>query len=325
MSLKSLKTKRFKACFSGILTKIIIIVIVLSTALQISCNASESIKRDKKKSPYTCNGILSFTSTRFISDADEPYERNEFTALFPKYKDVDAEDVERLLPTHIPDSSLAMDTCSSPVPIIKPSRKQTITKQDLSTLLDAGNIFINQGDGKKLIQTRTFPDLLQIINGVIYFAGENSGIRFIPEQTYTITTMGSDSIGKFEVLLDAPDDLGDIKINNVSPSEIMPVLITGQPIVISWEGSGHGDEVILNLNWTGPGLSWNMKCRMKDDGNFTIPVQISKHIIIDQAISTHEISLTRVRQVSFVAPGISSGDFSFAVTSNFLVEFDENN
>jgi hypothetical protein len=64
---------------------------------------------------------------------------------------------------------------------------------------------------------------------------------------------------------------------------------------------------------------------MKDDGYFDIPAAITANIHVDSTVSSSEMSLTRVRQVSFVAPGISSGDFSFVATTGFLVEFNNIN
>jgi hypothetical protein len=62
---------------------------------------------------------------------------------------------------------------------------------------------------------------------------------------------------------------------------------------------------------------------MKDDGEFQIPEEITEQFHSESSEATHEMSLARLRQASFVAPGISFGDFSFVARTSFLVEFSE--
>ncbi|MBN2803071.1 MAG: hypothetical protein JXR91_08250 [Deltaproteobacteria bacterium] len=301
----------------------LLLIIILFIAFAGCNNTSKKVKPHKKE-PFICNGVISLTSTEFISPDNPPFKHSEFSAMFPKYKIRDIENVKTLLPAHVPDLNLELNTCSMPIPTLASMRKKELTRPNIVSLEDAGNMFISSKKNMALVPTRTFPDLLKIINGVIYYTDEFSNLDLVPDETYTIKTTGSDVIQKFEVLLNAPKELGDITINETSPDETTPVITLGKPIDVKWDGAGYGDEVIISIKLNGPGISWNIQCRIKDDGTFSIPPEITNQLTIDSSISSTEMSIERVRQISFASKGLSQGDFSFVVKTNFLIEFDEN-
>lgn len=271
---------------------------------------------------YICQGIIVATASRFITETgDEPFEQFDFIAMFPKYPANHQHDVDTLLETHVPQSDLPLDSCSPPEPQFL--NRTEPNHSVFVSLVDAGDMFIAL-DAKKIpIPTRTFPDLLKVIDGVMYSASPTHGVEFLPGQTYTLKNTGTDNIGSFEVVLEAPNDLGDISVEGTSPGDVVPTISAGNTATITWEGAGYGDEVIADMTWTDMGLTWNMICRMKDDGEFTIPSEITKLMNSELTDQTHEMRLSRVRQVSFAAPFISFGIFSFVASTSFFVEFDK--
>jgi hypothetical protein len=162
---------------------------------------------------------------------------------------------------------------------------------------------------------------LKVIDGVIYTADESQGVQFVPGETYTFYATGTDDVSPFEVVLEAPNDLGDIKLDGVQPDEQTPQITRGQDLAISWEGAGWGDEVIATLSWIGMGLPWAMTCRMRDDGLFVVPGQLIEGLHDSLAASDEEMTLARVRQVSFRSDGLNSGAFAFVVSNSFPVKF----
>lgn len=291
------------------------------------CWPSSGVPDSPKGDPHYVNqGIITATASRFLdSSGSEPFEQFEVMAMFPRYRNNRQRLVDSLLGTHVPQSDLSLDTCSRPEPLLKSRDKKTFTESTQITLMDAGYMHLEYSDKRRAIPTRTFPDLLKVIDGVIYSVNEQRGADFIPEQTYTIKTAGTDDVGKFEAVLDAPNDLGEVRLNGISPSEQMPSIAPGQDLALSWEGEGYGDEVITRIDWTNMGLSWSITCRMKDDGSFIIPGDITKDIRIELTENDHDMSLSRVRQVSFRARGLSYGDFSFVASTNFLIRLEGNN
>ncbi|MBN2340867.1 MAG: hypothetical protein JXX29_17515 [Deltaproteobacteria bacterium] len=297
-------------------------VFALMCLILIGCQDQPPAKPVNAGRALLCQGIIVATASRFITEKnEEPFEQFDFIAMFPKYPEDQQQEVDALLETHVPRADLAMDTCSVPEPQFHDNA--TDDNSVSISLVDAGDMFLQMGAGKVPIPTRTFPDLLKVIDGVIYAASPNHGIEFIPGQTYTLTNAGTDNIGSFEVVLEAPNDLGEVTLNGVSPADAVPSIIAGKGSTIRWEGEGYGDEVIADIHWSDMGLSWSMGCRMKDDGQFTIPGEITKQMTSELTDQTYEMRLSRVRQVSFAAPFIAFGDFSFVASTSFLVEFDK--
>ncbi|MBN2528390.1 MAG: hypothetical protein JXR76_18525 [Deltaproteobacteria bacterium] len=301
---------------------LVVAAVLCTTVSQVGC--SPQVSSPPKLKDYTCQGIIVATASRFISDSnDASLEQFDFIAMFPKYETGKQQLVERLLETHVPQSDLPLDTCSIPEPQF--ANKTEDDHNVTVSLVDAGDMFVELGSGKMPIPTRTFPDLLKVIDGVIYSASPNHGIDFIPGQTYTIKNTGADNIGSFEVVLEAPNDLGEISVSGTSPGDSVPTIVSGAPAVITWEGEGYGDEIIADMNWSDMGLNWTMKCHMKDDGRFVIPAVITKQMGSELTDQTYEMRLSRIRQVSFAAPFITFGVFSFVASTSFVVEFDKMN
>lgn len=267
-------------------------------------------------------GINRYIESRF----DEPFEQFGINGVFARY-DVEREDlVEHLLGDRVPEPDLPPDTCSTPSPVLDLTVKRAASKDDTIVetaieLIDVGDLSVSFGGETRAVPTRTFPDLLKVIDGVIYTADETRGVSFVPGETYTFHATGTDQVSPFEVVLDAPNDLGEVKIDGVRPDERPPPIQRSQDLAITWEGAGWGDEVIATLSWIGMGLPWSMTCRMRDDGLFVVPGQLLEGLHDPLAASDEEMTLARVRQVSFRSDGLSSGAFSFVVSNSFPVRF----
>jgi hypothetical protein len=282
----------------------------------------------KPAPPVTVSrGQIIASINRYIEPkSDEPFEQFGINGVFARY-DIEKEHmVERLLGTRIPEPGLQLDTCSSPTPVLGVPVRRAVMHDDTTVetaieLIDVGDLSVEYIGEPRAIPTRTFPDLLKVIDGVIYTADESQGIHFVPGEAYTFHATGTDDVSPFEVVLEAPNDLGEVKLDGIQPDEQTPQINRGQDLAISWEGAGWGDEVIATLSWIGMGLPWSMTCRMRDDGLFVIPGQLIEGLHDPLAASDEEMTLARVRQVSFRSDGLHSGVFAFVVSNSFPVKF----
>jgi hypothetical protein len=262
------------------------------------------------------------TSRRFDARGDSPVEPFALTAVFPRY-DLEYEDLlGGFLVGHVEESEVALDTCGPPSPVLGVRQPRPLPGETAVELLDAGDLTIVI-DGVTLpMPSRAFPDLLKVVDGVMYSTEEGHGARFLPGATYSLHSSGTDMIGPFEVVLEAPDDLGEVKLDGVSPAEQPPGVKRGEDLVISWEGAGWGDEVIAEFTWTSLGLPWSLVCRMRDDGLFVVPGDRTRGLQDPMHGGDEELTLSRVRQVAFRAEGLSGGTFAFEVAASFPVRFD---
>ncbi len=188
-------------------------------------------------------------------------------------------------------------------------------------LLDVGDLSVGFDGERKIMPTRTFPDLLKVAVGVIYSADETQGVVFRPGLRYDIRATGSDNVEVFRVDLDAPADLGVVRVDGVAPEEMLPILQRGKAVRLTWEGDGYGDEVIASVSWTVLGSPWEITCRMRDDGEFLIPRAVTEAIPDPLTTADEEINIQRFRQVAFRSAGLSNGSFQFVVAVNFPVKF----
>jgi len=282
----------------------------------------------KPAPPVTVSrGQITAGINRYIdAKSDEPFEQFGINGVFTRY-DVEKEHlVERLLGSRIPELDLPPDTCSTPTPVLGVPVRRVAMQDDTKVetaieLIDVGDLSVEYVGEPRAIPTRTFPDLLKVIDGVIYTADEGQGVRFVPGETYTFHATGTDDVAPFEVVLEAPNDLGEVKVDGVRPGEQTPQIPRGRDLALVWEGAGWGDEVIATLSWMGMGLPWSMTCRMRDDGLFVVPGQLTEGLHDPLAASDEEMTLARVRQVSFRSDGLNSGAFAFVVSNSFPVKF----
>jgi hypothetical protein len=267
-------------------------------------------------------GIITAALNRYIETGDfTPAENFGLMGVFARYQARHHTTVEKLLEGDGSVQDLALDSCTMPAPVLDEMEIDEPGAQAPIELMDVGDLRVTIDDLTKPVPTRTFPDLLRVIVGVIYSAEEAHGVFFKPGDRYLIRASGTDEVAPFRVALDAPDDLGEIKIDGIFPSDQKPIITRGEEVEISWEGDGYGDEVVLTLSWMSMGSSWSMDCRMRDDGLFVIPESHTASFPDPLTCSDEEISISRIRQVAFRSDGLQSGTFRFLVSINFPVTF----
>ncbi|MCP4674659.1 MAG: hypothetical protein GY854_03925 [Deltaproteobacteria bacterium] len=268
-------------------------------------------------------GIITASHNRYIeTGSSSPFERFSLMGIFARY-DVDrSATVESLLGNQPADIDLGLDRCTMPAQVL--DEEVHLQESRLKTgieLLDVGDLTISFDKTARPVPTRTFPDLLKVIVGVIYTADETQEVLFRPGETYSLRASGTDEVAPFKVALDAPEDLGEIKVEGLTPGEQVPLIRRGEDIQLVWDGAEFGDEVVVSLSWISMGSPWSMTCRMRDDGQFVIPAIYTAGLPDPLTCEDEELTMTRVRQVAFRSDGMSSGSFRFVVSTNFPVTF----
>jgi hypothetical protein len=303
---------------------------VLLTVLPAALAAFPVAGCDEPSSPpgrppqvVVARGIARATTIRRLDRSGEtPLEPFELTAVFPRYELGYEDLLGGFLSGHVEEPEIALDTCGTPSPVLGARQPRPLPGKTAVDLLDAGNLTLDV-DGTALpMPSRAFPDLLKVVDGVMYSAEERQGARFLPGATYSLRSSGSDAIGPFEVVIDAPEDLGEIKLDGSSAAEQAPTVRRGEDLLVTWEGGAWGDEVIAEFTWTNLGLPWSMICRMRDDGRFVVPGDRTRGLQDPMHGGDEELRLSRIRQVAFRAAGLSAGTFVFMVATAFPVSFE---
>lgn len=270
----------------------------------------------------TSKGMINASLSRYIeSGTGTSYEQFGLTGIFARYDIEQANTVEDLLNGDFTDVDLALDSCSFPAPILEDGSIRERQGRSAIELLDVGDLTVSYGGRTKTVPTRTFPDLLRIIVGVMYTADESKGVQFRPAETYSLRAAGTEDVSRFRVSLESPEDMGDVKIDGINPGDQLPMIRKGEDVELVWEGDGYGDEIVATLNWTSMGAPWSMTCRLRDDGLFVIPSVYTLGLPDPLTSSDEEMMISRVRQVAFRSAGLTSGSFRFIVSANFSVSF----
>ncbi len=300
----------------------IAILAVVAALVLVSCSDKEGDPTAPSRPMMVSRGIITASFNRFIETSlRDPFEQFSLIGMFVRHDVEETYTVESLFDFQMADVNLALDTCTAPARVLTNSAARGPKGETTIELLDIGDLSLRVNKEKKPIPTRTFPDLLKVIIGVIYTADETHGVVFSPGETYDLQATGTDEITAFRVALEAPEDLGDVKVDGIKPGDQPLIVRHGEEMELVWEGDGYGDEVVATLSWMSMGAPWSMTCRMRDDGVFIIPETTLAKMPDTLTCSDGELSITRVRQVAFRSENLSSGSFQFAVSTNFPVTF----
>jgi hypothetical protein len=293
------------------------------TVLFLSSCTEEPMSEESSQKPLVSRGIITASLSRHIEvGSDEPFESFNINGVFARYPSEESKTVDMLWDRHFVDLDLSLDSCTAPTPILENRfEQQGLEVERAIELLDVGDLSVGFDGDRKTMPTRTFPDLLKVAVGVIYSADETHGVVFKPNARYDVRATGSDDVELFRVDLDAPADLGVVRVDGTAPEEDLPLLLRGREVRLTWEGDGYGDEVVASVSWTSLGSPWEITCRMRDDGEFVIPRTVTAAMPDPLMTTDEEINIRRFRQVAFRSAGLSNGSFQFIVAVNFPVKF----
>ncbi len=298
------------------------IAVFVIVSIAVSC--AEDTGSDPLPSPpmMVSRGIITASFNRYIeTNSDEPFEQFSLMGMFVRHDIEETYTVDSLFDSQTTNIDLALDTCTMPARILDDDQFHDQKNETPIELLDVGDLAASVNKVPKPVPTQTFPDLLKVIVGVIYTADETQGLLYRPGETYDLSAKGTEEVEPFRVALEAPEDLGDVKIDGITPGDQVPVVRRGEELEILWDGDGYGDEVVATLTWMSMGAPWSMTCRMRDDGLFVVPTVVTSGLPDPLTCSDEELTLSRIRQVAFRSAGFSSGSFKFVISTNFPVAF----
>jgi hypothetical protein len=165
-------------------------------------------------------------------------------------------------------------------------------------LLDIGPIDVRAGDRAVHLEAQRFPDLWNVVSGVIYASdGEWSG------DAWHFTALGNPAVhmGGFDVEARAPEDLAGVTIADQAFAPGAHVSLPHRGFGIRWARGDHDDGVIVTFE---PGGSSDrpatIACTARDDGALDIDGTWADRLASLSA-SGDVITIHRVRARPFTA------------------------
>lgn len=220
-------------------------------AVVLVCGCAQKTTRDEPRERKLSHGNIAAVSSQYITSGDLlPFEQFQLTGVFGRFGASDRPEAMAFLTSRAPSLDLSFDSCSMPAPVFDRADIYSKLAEATVELLDVGDLMIEFGRRVVPVSTRTFPDLLKVIVGVVYSADAAHGVFYNSQSTYTLKASGGGGVGPFEVALEAPLELDGIQVNRISPFDQIPLMQRKRPALLEWAGLELGDEVIVDLKST---------------------------------------------------------------------------
>jgi hypothetical protein len=207
-------------------------------------------------------------------------------------------------------------------------------------LLDVGDIVLRAGAQIMPLAARAFPDVGDLVSGVVYTSRGGDGALPLAG-TYLIETTGSPLVDGFSMRVDAPDAPTGVRFAQgadvvaLDASDL--VLVSGEPLALSWDTDARsaqgarsaggdavkdaGDKIVVEMTQLGSEAS-TLVCAFDDVGNGVVP---ASQLVFPSGADV-DVSVHRHRRMSVPASQLNARsidgavvEFDFAVTARAAV------
>jgi hypothetical protein len=192
-------------------------------------------------------------------------------------------------------------------------------------LLDVGDIVVHalrsdSPDVSLPLAARAFPDVGELISGVVYTSRDES--TPLPEaSTYVIETTGSPAVEGFSVQLDAPAAPEGVRLGGVDLEQPEgALLVGGESLGVSWvAGDDETDRIVVELEPLDPSVDGAaaVSCVFTDQGQAIVPAAYTSFVEGSEVL----VVVRRYRRRGVKLPTVDEAyvDFDFAVTARVVV------
>jgi hypothetical protein len=190
-------------------------------------------------------------------------------------------------------------------------------------LLDVGDVMIHAGPSTMPLAARAFPDVGDLVSGVVYTSRDASA-ELPPGVPYLLETTGSPLVRGFRMALDPPGELDDLTLDGELLRGGDPQVTAADEMVLTWtrdEARNGGDLILVELTPVQEqeaAAATPLRCLYPDSGDARLPaLQTMVGTVGDQV----DISVHRLRRIVAVLPEIdeTAVEFDFAVTARLPV------
>jgi len=169
-------------------------------------------------------------------------------------------------------------------------------------LLDAGRLDVRGPIDRAQLRRTHYPELLPFVSGIIYGGDDARPLTLGLGQPYVITGEGGEEVGPFSAQVTSP---------RAFPQLSFEPLRRGDGLDLHWAALGGAVEepLLLEVKWASRAGVRAVRCRVLDDGEFTIGREAFDQLPAQPASAT--VTVTRVARGAFAAPGAGAGELTF--------------
>jgi hypothetical protein len=173
-------------------------------------------------------------------------------------------------------------------------------------LLDAGNLELRGPVDHTSVRPRHYPELVPFVSGVIYGGDELSPLALAPGQPYQIAGEGGNEVGPFSATVMAPRSFPTLQVDPLHRGSDLEVRWTTEPAPAT-------ELLVLEARWSSRTGSRTVRCRVRDDGAFSIPHDAFADLPATGALSSATVVATRLSRAPFFAPGAGRGELTLSL------------
>jgi len=227
------------------------------------------------------------------------------------------------------DGRLDRDACAMPNSEGQLGTQPTRGDDIRLDLLSVGPITIEGPSRRLQLQERRLPALVEAFSGVVYGTSDRQQttssldhLEYAAGAAYTFRAPGDREAGGFDVTLRAPER---VRLEAVSgrigsgSGEVQ--LRRGRDLSIQWNGTGNEQaDLFLDLEaGAGPDAP-RLKCRLEDDGRFTLPGEL----LTELADKTSRLGMTlrRVESKRVDVPRIEHAEFYLSASDHLTLRLE---
>lgn len=179
-------------------------------------------------------------------------------------------------------------------------------------LLDVGTLDVRAGDRSLRLEPRRFPDLWNVVSGVIYSSdGELPASAWRFSAAGTPGTNGLSRVHPFEVEAPAPDDLATVTIAEQGVGEGSSVALPRRGFGVRWQRGDHDDAVSVVFEQSSGDGSSRVVCTAHDEGSLDIEGLWAERINEMAVRGGATVTVHRLRARPFALAGVEQAQVLF--------------
>lgn len=240
---------------------------------------------------------LSLTFTRIAGGEGLRFEGQ---GHFARYAASDAKHLPAIL--GLPeDDQIPLDTCRSIDQAAALDRALSAARSTLPVrLLDAGRIQIRGPHDVAALSSRHYPELTPYVGGVVYGNEDALPVALEPGAAYEVSAEGGEEVGPLTAQVVAPREF---------PTLDVPVFFRDGDLKLRWREAGEpSGPLVLSVSWSERGAAREVRCRVRDDGSFTIGRELLAALPPASRLLSAEVAALRTRTAPISTPGIDRGE-----------------
>lgn len=184
-------------------------------------------------------------------------------------------------------------------------------------LIDVGDVTLRTRTGSAAmpLAARAFPDVGDLVSGMFY-TSRDAASDLPAGAIYTLEGTGSALVERFSIEAEAPAAPEDVRIGGGTLAD-GPTLEEARPAVVRWRiapvsppqaQQAPPDLVFVDVS-AASGAS--VRCAFRDSGAAQLPGWVLGAAVLGPLPATATIAVHRVRERSFLAPGLDVGSLRF--------------